>query len=162
VRSQFAEALAEAGGRCILIESASQLDSGLAELPVYREARKVASRVGPARGNVELASICDPHQLADVDVAIIPGELAVAENGAVWVTDPDFAHRALWFLAQHLILVVDGAQLVHTMHQAYQRLSLPRPGFGIFISGPSKTADIEQALVIGAHGPRSTTVFLIG
>lgn len=160
---QFARALADAGGRCIFVESAAEVQEQLAALPFFREARNVASLEEEfARGNVDLAAISDPAQLKDVDVAIIRGDVAVAENGAVWVTDRGYPYRALWFLAQHLVLAVDRARLVHNMHQAYDELKLGQPGFGIFISGPSKTADIEQALVIGAHGPRSATVFLIG
>ncbi len=89
------------------------------------------------------------------------GELAVAENGAVWFTDRGLRHRVLPWIAQHLALVIPGERLVNDMHEAYERIEVGN-GFGCFISGPSKTADIEQALVIGAHGPRSATVFLIG
>jgi L-lactate dehydrogenase complex protein LldG len=100
--------------------------------------------------------------LEDVDMAIAPGEFAVAENGAVWVTDRQVRQRAIFFIPQHLALVVPREQLVHNMHEAYGRLAFGEAGFGAFISGPSKTADIEQSLVIGAHGPRSLTVMLIG
>jgi len=65
-------------------------------------------------------------------------------------------------LTQHLALVVPASRLVNDMHEAYEKVRLPRPGYGCFVSGPSKTADIEQALVIGAHGARSCTVFLVG
>jgi L-lactate dehydrogenase complex protein LldG len=58
--------------------------------------------------------------------------------------------------------VIPAAEILDNMHQAYERLAFDKPGFGAFISGPSKTADIEQSLVIGAHGPRSLTVFCIG
>jgi L-lactate dehydrogenase complex protein LldG len=94
---------------------------------------------------------------------VVPGQFGVAENAAVWLTDAVLKQRrAVLFLTQHLVLVVSASQLVHTLHEAYGRLSLGAAGFGLFISGPSKTADIEQALVIGAHGPRSTTVVLVG
>jgi L-lactate dehydrogenase complex protein LldG len=48
------------------------------------------------------------------------------------------------------------------MHQAYERLQGREYNFGVFIAGPSKTADIEQSLVLGAHGARTMTVFLVG
>ncbi len=162
LRQQFAKALEEAGGRCVFLQAESALGAELERLAVYQSARCVASLLpGVGKANVDLDSIGDPHQLANVDVAIAQGELAVAENGAVWVTDRKLRHQALYFIAQHLVLVVRASQLVHNMHQAYERLTFTGRGFGVFISGPSKTADIEQALVIGAHGPRSTTVFLI-
>jgi L-lactate dehydrogenase complex protein LldG len=77
------------------------------------------------------------------------------------VTNHGGPHRAVAFLTQHLALVVPAAALVHDLHEAYARIRIPTPGFGMWLSGPSKTADIEQALVIGAHGPRSCTVLLL-
>jgi len=47
------------------------------------------------------------------------------------------------------------------MHHAYDRIGDADYGFGLFLAGPSKTADIEQSLVLGAHGSRSMTVFLV-
>jgi L-lactate dehydrogenase complex protein LldG len=109
-----------------------------------------------------MSSIQDPHDLENIDFAILPGQIAVAENGAVWVNDANVKHRVIYFLCQHLALVVPTKNLVHNMHEAYNQLNVSLSPFGGFISGPSKTADIEQSLVIGAHGPRSMTVFLVG
>ncbi len=162
--AQFAQSLAGVGGRCERVPSTESLRAAVAALPVVAQAKKVASEVPEAHpGNVALGAIDDPHLLADVDVAIIRGQFAVAENGAVWVPAKGLGRRqALPFITQHLILVVDPLDVVHTLHEAYARLRFEGPGFGLFISGPSKTADIELALVIGAHGARSTVVFLVG
>jgi L-lactate dehydrogenase complex protein LldG len=162
--AQFAQSLAGVGGRCERVPSTESLRAAVAALPVVAQAKKVASEVPEAHpGNVALGAIDDPHLLADVDVAIIRGQFAVAENGAVWVPAKGLGRRqALPFIAQHLVLVVDPLDVVHTLHEAYARLRFEGPGFGLFISGPSKTADIELALVIGAHGARSTVVFLVG
>src|SRR5262249_27374617 len=120
--------------------------------------------------NIDMTKIDSPHALESVDVAILPGEFAVAENAAVWVADRVVMHRVLYFLCQHLVLVVPADGIVDHMHSAYERLAstgqngwtrFTHPVFGVFISGPSKTADIEQQLVIGAHGPRSLTVCLV-
>ncbi|MEX0601167.1 MAG: LUD domain-containing protein [Rhodothermales bacterium] len=98
---------------------------------------------------------------ANVDVLVCAGTLGVAENGAVWVPESGMGLRAAPFLAQHLVLVVSRTEIVEDMHAAYDRIRIDEDGFGAFIAGPSKTADIEQSLVIGAHGPRSLLVLLV-
>lgn len=103
----------------------------------------------------------DGRQLELVDFAIIPGQLGVAENGAVWVTEKELQVRALPFITQHLAIVLSAASILPTMHDAYAKIGGPETGFGVFIAGPSKTADIEQSLVLGAHGAKSLTIFLM-
>ena len=161
VQRQFAAVLESVGGRCVVVHSVEQIAHELASMPAYREANQICSLVPGVRGNLDLAGLTDPHELESIDFAILPGEFAVAENGAVWVTDEGPRHRVVYFIPQHLALVVVASELVDNMHQAYERLAFSKPGFGVFISGPSKTADIEQSLVIGAHGARSLTVFLL-
>ncbi|HEX4150272.1 MAG TPA: LUD domain-containing protein [Pirellulales bacterium] len=161
--AQFARVLSEVGGHCVSAADAVSVNAVLAEMPAWTAGRKRLSLVaGVGDATFDLAAVADPHELEDVDMAIVGGEFAVAENGAVWVTDRQLHQRAILFIAQHLALVVPRAAIVNNLHEAYARLSFGGPGFGVFISGPSKTADIEQSLVIGAHGPRSLTVFLIG
>ncbi|MVT08903.1 LutC/YkgG family protein [Chitinophaga tropicalis] len=104
----------------------------------------------------------DGRQLEQVDLAIIPGQLGVAENGAIWITEQEIEVRVLPFITQHLAIVLPRTEILPTMHDAYARIWSPSAGFGVFIAGPSKTADIEQSLVLGAHGAKSLTVFLIG
>jgi L-lactate dehydrogenase complex protein LldG len=169
-RQQFASVIESVGGLVVAVRDVAELNEQLGMLPACAEARNILSLVpGVGQSNVDLAGVGAPHDLADVDVAILPGQFAVAENGAVWVTDEGLPHRVVFFLAQHLVLVVPAGEIVDTMHAAYDRLAgdgggqsaFVEPRFGAFISGPSKTADIEQSLVIGAHGPRSVTVFLL-
>jgi len=117
----------------------------------------------------ELSDIADtkeypsdlPIELADVEVAILQSDLAVAENGATWITEDQLRQRVLPFITQHLAVIVNAKNIVATMHDAYTSIGISTQGFGAFIAGPSKTADIEQSLVIGAHGPRSMSLFLL-
>ena len=99
--------------------------------------------------------------LEKVDTVVIRGRIAVAENGSVWVMESDMVNRTLPFICQQLILVIDEASIVATMHHAYQEIKIDEEGYGVFIAGPSKTADIEQSLVIGAHGPLSLQVYIV-
>jgi L-lactate dehydrogenase complex protein LldG len=162
VRAQFATVLESVGGRAVMATDIAAVSSELSVLPNWASAKKTVSLVAGINGNTDLAQLGDAHATEDIDFAILPGEFAVAENGAVWINDAQVQHRAVYFIAQHLALVVAANNLVSNMHEAYRRLSFESPRFGAFISGPSKTADIEQSLVIGAHGPRSMTVFVVG
>lgn len=161
-RAQFAAVLESVGGRAVLVPDVAGVLAELSTLPTWSEAKKTVSLVPGIQGNTDFALLDDPHATEDIDFAVLPGEFAIAENGAVWVTDSTVKHRAIYFIAQHLALVVSVSHLFSNMHEGYGRLSFETPRFGAFISGPSKTADIEQSLVIGAHGPRSMTVFLVG
>ncbi len=117
-----------------------------------------------AKGFTNLETVplpSDPHQLANIEVAIIQGQFGVAENGAIWLTDENLSLRALPFITEHLVIVLEEVQLVDNMHQAYQKIGDQHSGFGLFIAGPSKTADIEQSLVIGAHGAKSLRVVFV-
>ena len=61
-----------------------------------------------------------------------------------------------------LVILLQKEEIVSNMYEAYRRLAANQPdyAYGVFMSGPSKTADIEQALVFGAHGPMRVTVIL--
>lgn len=78
------------------------------------------------------------------------------------------------FISEHLVILLKKSEIVHNMHEAYARLSVPSGsaagpdtegfdhyGYGTFISGPSKTADIAQVLVMGAQAARSATILLL-
>jgi L-lactate dehydrogenase complex protein LldG len=84
----------------------------------------------------------------------------VAENGAVWVTEELMGDRALPFICEHLVLVIERPAIYPTLHEAYAQIGNADYNFATFVAGPSKTADIEQSLVLGAHGPKSLTLFL--
>jgi L-lactate dehydrogenase complex protein LldG len=160
---QFMEAQQAVGGNAVRVRSAEEINTELEKISAFREAKKIASLVeGVHAANVDLASIEDPHDLEDLDFLVAPGQFGVAENGAVWLTGEVARHRVAYIITQHLALVVPSDQIVSNLHEAYERLEFQDVGFGLFLSGPSKTADIEQSLVIGAHGARSLTVFCVG
>ena len=122
------------------------------------EGLQVLSLVDGVTGNRAVPAT--PHELKDIDYAVISGELAVAENGAIWVKEQP-QHRVTPFICENLLLVVAEENLVANMHQAVTKLTLESGSCGAFIAGPSKTADIEQSLVVGAHGACSLGVYLV-
>lgn len=103
----------------------------------------------------------DPHQLENVDLAVISAHFGIAENAALWITESLMQQRVVPFICQQLAVVVSKKDIMGTMHDAYTSIGDAEYGFGAFIAGPSKTADIEQSLVLGAHGPKGMTVFIM-
>ena len=169
--ARFSEVLSFVGGHPLRAANRTELEATVAALPQVAEARQYVctvpeldsalARTLPRSVRVDPTQVASPAALDLVDVAIVAGEFAVAENAAVWVTEHPVTHRAVYFLAQHVVLVVSSRNLIDNMHEAYERIGRFGTGYGLFISGPSKTADIEQSLVISAHGPRSLTVVLV-
>lgn len=164
--AHFRKVLAAIGGASHLLRNRAAASTWLNEHSDYSTSQNRVTMVdGVGHSSFNLGQVTAPHELSSLDWAVMPGEFAVAENGSIWITDRGARHRAVYFLCEHLVLVLGQDQLVHNMHQAYQRLAgvgeESGPGFGAFVAGPSKTADIEQSLVIGAQGPRSLDVLLL-
>ncbi len=160
-QKRFAESLEFVGGQLHTVDSVSQIEKTLNGFPAFADAKRIASLVpSVVAGNMSICEEDDPHLLAKMDWAIVEGEFAVAENGAIWVPGRSLPHRVMLFITQFLVIVVKQSDIVDHMHDAYDRIGKPQKGFGVFVSGPSKTADIEQSLVLGAHGCRNLHVFL--
>ena len=135
--------------------------SGDALAPVREKiasARVVCSTVPEIDGNRDIAAIGTPLELADVDYAIVRACFAVAETGSVLLSDVGLKVNAVAYLAQHLIVLLDPAEIVVNLHRAYRRSEFRQPHYAAVHSGPSATADIEGVLIRGAQGIRSFTV----
>lgn len=155
----FATMIESVGGKALLVEK-KKLDETIKAL--YPDEKQISCNVeNCSLGNFDSNSFDDVHDLKDIDLAIVKGNFAVAENGAIWMKNEENRHRALYFIAQNIVIVIDEKEILNNMHEAYKRLSFDNRGYGVFISGPSKTADIEQSLVIGAHGPKSGYVIFL-
>lgn len=103
----------------------------------------------------------DPRKYDGLDLLVVKSSCAVSENGLAWVSAKDLPHRVLPFITQHLVIVIEKKDIVSNMHEAYRQIDVKEGGFSVFIGGPSKTADIEQSLVIGAQGARSLTYWVV-
>jgi L-lactate dehydrogenase complex protein LldG len=118
----------------------------------------VCSTVTEISGNRDIAAIGAPQELADVDYAIVRAAFAVAETGSILLSDADLQVNAVAYLAQHLIVLLDPADIVINLHHAYRRAEFRNAHYAAFHSGPSATADIEGVLIHGAQGVRSLSV----
>ncbi|ANE53484.1 hypothetical protein SY85_13640 [Flavisolibacter tropicus] len=158
--AKFSQTLAAIGGRCRKVGGVEQIDAYIQEAGSKYPC--IINAVSELRGfNIIDFVNADARTLASTAIFIVRGSVAIAENGAIWVTEKNIGNRSLPFLCQHLIIVVTEEDLVVDMHDAYEKNAIDIDGYGVFIAGPSKTADIEQSLVIGAHGPLSLEVFII-
>jgi len=161
LQNKYATVLTGIGGKIYFVKHETEIAATIATQ--FAQAKRIINLVDNLSiENVETV-ISDPeiHNLENVDLAIIKAKFGVAENGAVWITEKDVQPRVLPFICEHLAVVINGGAIFPTMHEAYQKIAtLEEYGYGSFIAGPSKTADIEQSLVIGAHGPRSMSVFV--
>jgi L-lactate dehydrogenase complex protein LldG len=124
-------------------------------------AQVVCSTVSEIAGNRDIASVCATQDLADVDFAIVRASFAVAETGSVLLSDADLHVNAVAYLAQHLIVLLDPADIVVNLHHAYRRPEFRDRHYASFHTGPSATADIEGVLIHGAQGVRSLSVLPI-
>ena len=128
---------------------------------LYPEAKEIASNLPEMQ---EIATrnpdtVDDASDLNGTDVAVVRGQLGVAENGCIWVPQT-MKERAVCFISEYLVILLSREAIVSNMHQAYQNIRMTDYGYGCFISGPSKTADIAQALVMGAQAARGVTVVI--
>jgi L-lactate dehydrogenase complex protein LldG len=125
------------------------------------DAKIVCSTVPEIAGNRDIAGIGAPQDLADVDFAIVRASFGVAETGSVLLSDADLRVNAVAYLAQHLIVLLDPADILINLHHAYRRPELRDQHYASFHTGPSATADIEGVLIHGAQGVRSLSVLLL-
>ena len=156
---QFSEVLYNIGGTAVSVQNYDEIKEYLKK---HNDLTNIAVTI-PELSELATFSlnISDPHDLETVDLAIIAGQTAIAENAAIWVSDSYSPHRALLFITQYLMIVIKKSDIVSNMHKAYQDLKINETGWGCWVSGPSKTADIEQSMVIGAHGARGLVVFVM-
>ena len=166
---QFVKMTEMVGGHVIEVDAGRDVNVLIREL--FPDAKEIASNLPEitiaTRNPDEVGRARD---LNGTDVGIVRGMFGVAENACVWIPQ-QMKEKAVMFISENLVILLDRHQIVNNMHEAYARLSSASPvgstgsfqdyGYGTFISGPSKTADIAQVLVMGAQAARTATVLLL-
>lgn len=156
---QFMNMTKSVGGNAIEVEAGRDVNELIREL--FPEAKETASNLPEitiATRNPD--KVGRARDLNGTDVGIIRGSFGVAENACVWIPQT-MKEKAVCFISENLIILLPKSQIVNNMHEAYRRIEFNDYGYGTFISGPSKTADIAQVLVMGAQAARSATVLLM-
>lgn len=157
---QFVEMTRTVGGHVVEARKTDDLNAVIRD--IYPDAKTYASNlpfITIAQRNPD--TVADAADLNGTDVGILQGEIGVAENACVWIPQT-MKEKAVCFISEYLVIILDKQNIVNNMHEAYRRIQMdPRYNFGTFISGPSKTADIEQSLVMGAQAARGVTVLIV-
>lgn len=156
--AQFISISNTVGAKVAELEKDADINGLIKKL--YPEAKVFASNMAEITiATLNPDTVGTAQELNGTDVGIVRGELGVAENGCVWIPQT-MKERAVCFISEYLVIVLSRRAIVSNMHQAYARINMTDYGYGTFISGPSKTADIAQALVMGAQAARGVTVIL--
>ena len=158
---QFIKMTESVGGHVIEVKEGQDINELVKEM--YPDAKEIASNlpeVTIATRNPD--TVGRARDLNGTDVGIIRGQFGVAENACVWIPQT-MKEKAVCFISENLVILLPKSQIVHNMHEAYKRIKFDETydGYGTFISGPSKTADIAQVLVMGAQAARSATILLL-
>ena len=158
---QFIKMTESVGGHVIEVKEGQDVNELVKEM--YPDAKEIASNLPEitiaTRNPDEVGRARD---LNGTDVGIIRGKFGVAENACVWIPQT-MKEKAVCFISENLVILLPKSQIVNNMHEAYKRIEFDDiyDGYGTFISGPSKTADIAQVLVMGAQAARSATILLL-
>jgi|694.fasta_scaffold22357_7 L-lactate dehydrogenase complex protein LldG len=157
--ARYVRALELIAGKAVVVSS---FDAVMEDVRATRAAGHYVVNTIAALGPLSDEVTTDTHAdtLEPIYKAFLSAEFGVVENGAVWMTESQMQNRLVPFICQHLVICIRATDLVPNMHEAYDRIR-EMEGYGLFLAGPSKTADIEQSLVIGAHGARSLVVYVV-
>ena len=157
-----------------LVKDASELTAELRALRDTEKWQRVATHKSPlAQTNANGLGLptlvtddgYDKFEMEQCDVGISECDALIAQTGTVLVTSRSAGGRALSCLPPHHVVIARREQLVADLPAAFalvkKTYGANYPSMISFITGPSRTGDIERILVLGAHGPKKLTIFCL-
>jgi L-lactate dehydrogenase complex protein LldG len=156
LRARFTAALQMMGGTCVEATAASEVSELIRER--FGAAASIASASREVPGTQALTTDTEPASLQDIEVGVVRARFGVAETGSVWFSEREYQVNALGYIVQHLVVLLDPAQLLDGLQDVYRRDDFRDARYAVLVTGPSATADIEGVLIRGAQGVRSLTV----
>ncbi|MFM0555414.1 LUD domain-containing protein [Paraburkholderia sediminicola] len=156
LRARFTAALQAMGGTCVEASFATDVSGLIRER--FGVETSVASATAEVPGTRALTADTEPASLQDIDVGVVRARFGVAETGSVWFSEREYVVNALGYIVQHLVVLLDPAQLIDGLQDVYRRDDFRDARYAALVTGPSATADIEGVLIRGAQGVRSLTV----
>jgi L-lactate utilization protein LutC len=171
--ARFHDALAAVGGHCIVVSDDRAAAETVQQLIEQKQAQRVAvsdaplvQRVcAPVQADAVLFAQTEPPALFDCDIGITGAQWAVAETGTLVLESDRERHRLSSLVPPVHVAIIEAAQVRQTLSEVLQAINEQgQAGLSrtvTFITGPSRTSDIELTLAIGVHGPGELYVIII-
>jgi L-lactate dehydrogenase complex protein LldG len=175
---RFSAELRAVNGDASLVADAAQLSQAVAAYVRARDFKRIALQEGPlaraAAKDIPSALLpqlgagrtADLQRIESADCAILQAESLLADTGSALLLLQGFAQRLLAYLPPACVVVAQTRRIfarmsAEALQPAFEAARAGRSAEAVIVTGPSRTADIEKMLVLGAHGPRSLQVFLV-
>jgi L-lactate dehydrogenase complex protein LldG len=155
LKEKFAAALKELYGE-VIPEPPADFDTFLKER--FPEGKTICSAVPEYVGNSKPEDFPRWSEASKIDVTIVRSPLGVAETGSVLFSEDEFRVNTIGFLAHDIVILLDPAEIVENIHDAYTHPHFQDKAYSLLMSGPSGSADIGGVTVHPAQGVMTLTV----
>ncbi|KXV58433.1 hypothetical protein AD947_06280 [Acetobacter tropicalis] len=158
-RDRFENSLQILGGQILMPQEGDTLATAIARR--FPDAKVICSAVPDFEGTIRIEEIESPQQAAATDVLVVRSPFGIAEMGSIYLSEAQLNNlNSAAHLTQHIVVILSEENLTANMHTAYlERPEFHTANYGVLMSGPSATADIQGVLIRGAQGVRSLSIW---
>jgi L-lactate dehydrogenase complex protein LldG len=155
LKTLFIESLKELAGE-VVTEPPADFDKFLKER--VPDAKTICSAVPEYAGNSKPEDFARWSDASRIDVTVVRSPLGVAETGSVLLSEEEFRVNTIGFLAHDIVILLDPAEIVENIHDAYGHPHFQNKAYSLLMTGPSGSADIGGITVHPAQGVMTLTV----